>query len=152
MDPANPVITLCAAGMDAEARGEPLEARALFEDAWRARVDDYDACIAAHYLGRHSREADAALRWNHLALEHALAVGGDRVRGFLASLHLNLGRSHEELGELASARRHYELAEAGLIDVEPGAYRDGLERGVTRALARVARGISAPIVVDDAAA
>jgi hypothetical protein len=138
MDPTNPVVVLCAAGMSAEAQGRRHEARSLFEDAWRARVDDYDACVAAHYLARHQDAPEDVLRWSHVALEHALAADSDRVRGFLASLHLNLGRSHEDLGELAAARRHYELAAAGLHEVTDREHRDRMGRSLARALARVA--------------
>jgi hypothetical protein len=36
MDADNPIVTLCAAGMTAEAEGRPGDAKALFEQAWEA--------------------------------------------------------------------------------------------------------------------
>ena len=65
VDPANPVVQLCAAGMAIE--GDPLGARALFAEAWALQSDDYEACIAAHYVARHQATAEETLRWNALA-------------------------------------------------------------------------------------
>ena len=45
-----------------------------FERAWAARVDDFDACIAAHYLARVQPDAQATFEWNARALEHARLV------------------------------------------------------------------------------
>ena len=45
IDPRNPVVALCAAGM--AIKGDAEAARRLFEQAWDARTDDYDASIAA---------------------------------------------------------------------------------------------------------
>ena len=42
IDPDNPVVALCAAGMAVE--GDSSAALALFEQAWLARRDNYDAC------------------------------------------------------------------------------------------------------------
>jgi len=79
IDPTNPVVVLCAEGMAAD--GTPAEARRLFERAWAARRDDYDAAIAAHFLARHQPSAADTLHWNALAVRLAEAVpGGLRVR------------------------------------------------------------------------
>ncbi len=138
IDPDNPVVRLCAQGMQAEGEGRPQEARALFLQAWEARTDDYEACIAAHYVARHPDSARDALHWNQTALDRAHAVTDGRVLGFYASLCLNLGKSHEDLGNLAAAREHYARAAASLHDVPDGPYRDLVHGGVTRALARLA--------------
>jgi hypothetical protein len=61
-DPANRVVALCAEGMARE--GEPGVALRLFEEAWAARTDDFEAAIAAHYVARHQPTAEEALRWN----------------------------------------------------------------------------------------
>src|SRR5688500_12732661 len=71
-DPANTVVALCAEGMAAE--GTPADARRLFERAWAARRDDYDAAIAAHFVARHQATPADALHWNALAVRHAEAV------------------------------------------------------------------------------
>ncbi len=101
IDPTNPVVALCAEGMAAE--GTPAEARRLFERAWEARRDDYDAAIAAHFLARHQPNAADTLHWNALAVRHAEAVPGGRAAGFLASLYLNLGDAHASAGDHGAA-------------------------------------------------
>jgi len=110
MDPANPVVKLCAEGMQAECEGRGADAHALFLRAWQTCSDDYEACIAAHFVARYQEEPDAMLRWNREALERANAVRDARVYDFYPSLYLNLGKSHEELGSRAGARRCYRLA------------------------------------------
>ncbi len=111
MDAENPVIKLCVAGMQAEADGRYADARSLFLGAWEARHDDYEACIAAHYVARHQDDPRDTLHWNQVALDHAGKVAGERVRDFYPSLYLNLGHSHELVGMLAEAKRYYTLAE-----------------------------------------
>ena len=60
IDPTNPVVALCSEGMAAE--GTPAEALRLFERAWAARRDDYDAAIAAHFVARHQASPEDTLR------------------------------------------------------------------------------------------
>jgi hypothetical protein len=50
MNPDNPVVRLCAEGMNAEGEGRPDEAKRLFQQAWDESTDDFQACVAAHYL------------------------------------------------------------------------------------------------------
>jgi len=113
MDLNNPVIKLCAEGTRAEFEGRAEDARALYMQAWNAARDDYDACVAAHYVARFQDNLQDTLRWNQEALARADAVGDERVRDFYPSLYVNMGRSHEMLGNVAEAQRYYDLA-AGL--------------------------------------
>lgn len=130
MDSENPIVKLCAEGMQAEATGDHARARALFARAWDAHRDDYEACIAAHYLARQQESPADVLHWNQLALQHAEAADDEKVREFYASLYLNLGWSHEILGDLEEANRCYELAEARLGDVPDGPYREVVAGGI----------------------
>jgi tetratricopeptide (TPR) repeat protein len=138
MDPENPVVKLCAQGMQAEAARHPEEARACFQRAWDVATDDYEACIAAHYLARHQPTSEDTRRWNQVSLERARAVDDDRVRPFFASLHLNLGRCAEDRGDSATARLHYQQAVDALPHVPEGPYRNVVELGLRAAMARVA--------------
>ncbi len=45
IDPDNPVVKLCAEGMQAEAKQHFDEAKRLFERAWEASKDDYEAVL-----------------------------------------------------------------------------------------------------------
>lgn len=67
MDTNNPVVKLCMDGMAAEAKSKFDDARQLFEQAWSISQDDYDACMAAHFLARHQDTPQAVLKWNQLS-------------------------------------------------------------------------------------
>lgn len=137
MDPNNPVIALCAEGMRAEAEGRWEDARRLFERAWAARQDDYDACVAAHYAARHQASPLDMLAWNQKALDHAGAVGDERVTAFYASLYLNLGHSYEALEDADAARQQYALAMRSLDQVPDGPYGAMVRGAVEAARARL---------------
>jgi tetratricopeptide (TPR) repeat protein len=130
MDTDNLVVKLCIEGMQAETEGRSDDARKLFEQAWVARQDDYDACVAAHYLARHQDNPQAVLKWNREALNRANALSDDRVQSFYPSLYLNMGHSLEALGSRAEARRHYEMAADKLSNVPDGAYKEVVRNGI----------------------
>jgi tetratricopeptide (TPR) repeat protein len=112
----NPAIKLCIEGTQAEFQGQIETARSLYQRAWEAIQDDYEACIAAHYVARLQVNHQERLYWNRIALEKANAVTDDSVQEFYPSLFLNLGQSYELLGNLHEARRYYGLAaELGVI-------------------------------------
>ena len=135
-------MKLCAEGMQAEMQGRPADARAAYLRAWAARRDAFEACVAAHYVARHQDTPEEARHWNAEALAQADAVGDDRVRGFYASLYLNMGHSCEVLGDVAGAVRYYELAEARLADAPEGPYGDVVRHGVAEGRRRVATGLT----------
>lgn len=110
MDLNNPVVKLCIEGTQAEFEGRPGHARALYWQAWEAARDDYEACIAAHYVARFQEDPLEIFRWNQEALSRASAIKDDRVIEFYPSLYLNLGRSYELLGNLVEAKHYYDLA------------------------------------------
>jgi hypothetical protein len=112
IDTDNPIIKLCIAGTQAEFEGKMDDARALFNQAWEAASDHYEACIAAHYVARFQTDPAEGLRWNLGALRHARLVGDDRVKGFYPSLYLSIGRAYEVLGDWVVARSYYDLAAA----------------------------------------
>ncbi|MER6998613.1 hypothetical protein [Streptomyces sp. NPDC000410] len=134
MNPDNPVVQLCAQGMSAEAEGRGADARALFLRAWEAATDDYEACVAAHYLARHQPTPEETLRWNRKCLARADRVGDERVRGFYPSLHGSIGRALLDLGDVTEARTHFEAAAGRLADLPPGPYADWLRLCVARGL------------------
>jgi hypothetical protein len=141
MDPDNPVVKLCAAGMAAEGDGRRAVAKALFEQAWAARTDDFEACIAAHYVARHQETPESEFAWNREALTRADAVTDERVRDFYPSLYLNLAHSLERLGRLAEAYAQYSVAAERLADLPAGLYTQLVRGGVTAGLERT---VSAP--------
>jgi tetratricopeptide (TPR) repeat protein len=106
----SPVIKLCIEGTCAEFQGRIEAARALYLKAWEAVKDDYEACVAAHYVARFQTNPEDALYWNLESLNRANSVNDERVRDFYPSLYLNLGHSYELLGDLVEAQRYYDLA------------------------------------------
>jgi hypothetical protein len=106
----NPVVKLCIEGTQAEFAGRMKEACALYMQAWEAAQDDYEACVAAHYVARCQKDPRDVLHWNQEALSRAEAVEDDRVKDFYPSLYLNMGHSYELLDNPAEGQRYYALA------------------------------------------
>lgn len=136
LDPENPVNAWCIRGMKAEGRGDPESARALFARAWESRTNHIEAAIAAHYVARHQDTGEETLLWNRRALDEALAGDPALVSGLLPSLHLNLGRSLEDAGNVDAARRQYVLAEEAGHTLGDDGYGQMIRGGIAAALAR----------------
>jgi hypothetical protein len=126
IDPTNPVVAAIGRGMHAEITGDRQAAHAAYSEAWERAADDFERCIAAHYVPRVVDDPADKLRWNELALRHATAVGDDRVLGFFASLHACVGQVRLGVGDATGARDAFRLADASLADVPDGPYREGL--------------------------
>jgi len=137
MDPNNAVVKLCAQGMEEESKGNAEEAARLFEQAWSKSTNDFERCIAAHYLARHQPSPPLALQWNQEAIDCADRVTDGTVAEFLPSLFLNLGKSHEDLRNPEKAGELYQCAADRLGSLPAGAYRDIVEDGIRRGLQRV---------------
>lgn len=110
MDLENPVVRLCVEGTQAEFQGKKDDACNLYRQAWEAATDDYEACIAAHYMARCQRTPEEILRWNQEALQRANGVKDSRVKEFYPSLYLNLGSSYELMSNHVEAKRYFDLA------------------------------------------
>lgn len=136
IDPENPIVRLCVEGMQAEAENRMEAAHAFFVQAWEGSTNDYEACIAAHYLARHQKTPEDILYWNQEALNRARAVGDERVQGFYPSLFLNMGYSYEMSGDYKTAEEYYHLADIKVGELPPDPYsqvvRDAIARGFER--------------------
>jgi hypothetical protein len=139
IDPNNPVARLCAEGVAAETSGDLSTARDRYESAWRLRSDAYEAAIAAHFLARAQRDLQERHHWNAVALRSADAAGDERVASFYPSLHLNMGRSCEDIGDLVGALRHYRLARERLDSLSDTPYAAAVRRGIESAEHRMTR-------------
>ena len=118
MEPNNPVITLCIEGIWAELEDRPEDALRCYKRAWDSRSDEYEACIAAHYLARVQDSMEASLEWNLRALELAFTVPQEQVRDFYPALYMSVANSYKSLGGNVQAQRYYRLA-AGLGEIQP---------------------------------
>ena len=142
LDPENPVLALCAAGM--AVGGDAAAAADFFLRAWAARADDFEAAIAAHYLARVQATAAEKLAWDTRAASHAetaRASGDARVGILLASLYLNLGDGLLVAGRCGEARAATERAEAALVELPDDGYRTFVASAIARLHERVAADI-----------
>ncbi|MAT97967.1 MAG: hypothetical protein CL608_12545 [Anaerolineaceae bacterium] len=116
MDLSRPAIALCMAGTRLEFQGRIDEARQRFAAAWDCATDDYEKCIAAHYVGHLAQTPADALLWHQTALDHARHAEAALVESFMPSLYVNLGHAYEQTGDTAQAKHFYDLAAAlGLV-------------------------------------
>ena len=135
IDPNNPVVLLCVAGMERD--GVPEEARQLFQQAWDARRNDYEAAIAAHYLARHQATPADTFHWNALAVSHAERVTDGRVTEMFPSLYLNLADSLMTLMRFDEARATIARAREHLATLPSDGYHEFLSHGIDRLQARL---------------
>jgi hypothetical protein len=114
----NRVVRACMAGVNAEFERRLDDARRLYAEAWDLAADDYERCIASHYVAHLEDDPAKALRWNLLALESAERADQSLVTEFLPSLYVNLGHSCELTGQEELATRYYgAAADLGLVHV-----------------------------------
>jgi hypothetical protein len=91
MDLNRRVITLCILRIQAEFEKRIGDAQTLYKEAWDSASDDYEKCIAAHYVAYLETEPHTALEWNLTALNHARQVQSELVEKFFPSLYVNFG-------------------------------------------------------------
>ncbi len=98
-DPDNNIVKLCAKGMSMEGERKKEEAFRLFQLAWDQASNDLEKFTAAHYVARHQVSVEDKLKWDEKALNSALKIDDDRIKG-----------SYEDLGLFNKAKENYELA------------------------------------------
>ena len=145
LDPNNPVVRHCVAGVACESEHRFADALSLYMRAWNESSDDFERCISAHYVARHQKTVHGALEWNLQALARANAVEHARVREFYPSLYLNVGKSYEEAGDRRRAREFFGLALGKLEGLPSGPYRDVVKDGIQRGLERLGKNVDVAI-------
>ncbi len=93
-----------------EGKGKPEEASRLFLQAWNEATTDFEKFIAAYYVARHQKDVPDKLRWTETGLQFALKINDDTVKAAFPSLYSNLAKCYDDLGDLANARKNYEIA------------------------------------------
>jgi rifampin ADP-ribosylating transferase len=96
--------------MALEDQGKPDEASQLFLQAWNESTNDFEKFIAAYYVARHQDNVRDKLKWLETALQFALKINDSSVRAAFPSLHSNIAECYEELGDLDTATKNYEIA------------------------------------------
>ncbi len=134
-DADNAVYKLCAEGMMHEGNREV--ASALFNRAWQMAQSNMERAVAAHYVARHQPDTLSKLHWDEKALQFAKEIPGNDAINILPSLHLNIGKCHEDLGDKALAIEHYRLAKKHLIGLPQDGYTNMISRGIDAGLNRL---------------
>ncbi|MEZ4720983.1 MAG: hypothetical protein R2813_03795 [Flavobacteriales bacterium] len=137
-DPNNPIVKLCAKGMEQEGLGEKEKAANLFDEAWRLSMTDHEKLTAAHYVARHQATVEARLSWDITALNHALKIDTADIHDALPSLYLNIGKCYEDMNDFENARLNYLAAKEHLDFLPSGGYGHMIRLGVESGLERIA--------------
>jgi tetratricopeptide (TPR) repeat protein len=109
-NPLNTIIQLCMQGMKQEDMDQPERAATMFLQAWNEATNDFEKFLAAWYMARRQLNVSDRLQWYQTALRLALKLNDDAVKGAFTSLYVNLAGCYQELGDLANAEEHQELA------------------------------------------
>lgn len=136
-DPENPVVKLCAQGMQLEGEGRKEEAQELFLQAWQMATSDFEKFTAAHYVARHQKSISEKLQWDQLTLTHALKIDDESIKTALPSLYLNIAKCFEDLHDTANALKNYELADSFVQHLPDDGYGKMIRGGILNGIARV---------------
>jgi hypothetical protein len=122
--------------------GNRDQARQAFAAIWEQIGPEGDALqrmTLAHYMADLQDDPGVELEWDLRALAAAESLTDERatsyhstllVRGFYASLHLNLANDYQKLDRVQDARRHLTLAENATPDLPPDGYGDLVRSGI----------------------
>ncbi len=108
--PDNPIVRLCMQGMRLEEQGKLEEAAVLFLQGWDEATNDFERFLVAGFTARVQPNASDRITWYESALELAEKVGDNAVQSAFPSLHTNLSKCYEEVGNPEKAAMHQELA------------------------------------------
>jgi len=109
-NPNNNVIKLCIEAMAMEEMDKSEEASKLFLQAWNEATNDFEKFTAAYYVARNQKNAPDKLKWLQTSLQLALKINNDTVKAAFPFLYSNLANCYEQLGDLANAKKNYEVA------------------------------------------
>ena len=139
-DPENPIIKLCAHGMELEGEGKADEASAAFQQAWEQAPNDFDKFIAAHYIARHQKTVADKLKWDETALQLALDIKEDGIEGTYPSLYLNIAKCYEDLNDFPNAKENYQTALSYTGFLLDDGYGNMIKAGIENGIGRVSLG------------
>lgn len=109
-NPSNQIVKRCLQGMVQEENGSAVEARKVFEQAWKEASDDFEKYLAAYFVARHQEKVTDKLKWLETALQFALKVDDDGVKSAFPGLYSNIAKCYEDLGESGKAEEHHKLS------------------------------------------
>ena len=136
-NPDNDVVKLCAQGMEMEGKGNIDAASKLFLQAWNEAENDFEKFTAAHYIARHQQSVEDKLKWDQKALQLALKLNDDTIKGVYPSLYLNIAKCYEDLNDFDNARKNYQLALSFSNHLLDDGYGKMIKSGIMSGIERV---------------
>jgi rifampin ADP-ribosylating transferase len=136
-EPDNIIVKLCAQGMDLEGEGKNEKASKIFLLAWEQAGNDKEKFTAAHFVARHQKSVAEKLAWDEIALNLALKIEDDSVKGAYPSLYLNIAKGYEDLQEFEKATKNYETALTYTDFLNDDGYGKMIKGGVENGLERI---------------
>lgn len=112
--PFNSIVKRCLQGMDLEEKGRREEAGGIFQQAWNEATNDFEKFLVAYYIGRNQVNTSDRLKWFQSALQLALKINDDSVKGVFTSLYVNIAKCYEDLNDSGNAQKNYELANSDI--------------------------------------
>ncbi len=138
-DPDNNVVKLCAQGMSKETEDNADEAAKLFLQAWNEATNDFGKFTAAHYVARHQKTVTDKLKWDETALNLALKLNDDKMKGSYPSLYLNIAKCYEDLKDVDNANKNYQLALSFTNLLPNNGYGKMIRGGIMNGIERVTK-------------
>jgi hypothetical protein len=139
-DPNNKIVKLCTQGMSLEGEGKPEEASNMFLQAWNESSNDFEKFTSAHYVARHQKSVSDKLDWDSIALDYALKINDDAIKGSYPTLYLNIARCYEDLNDRNNAGKNYQLALSFADHLPNDGYGKMIKSGIMNGMERISQG------------
>ena len=79
------------------------------------------------------------MKWDVTALQWALKINDDTIKGTFPSLYLNVAKCYEDLNDPDNAKRNYELALSFTYLLPDDGYGNMIKGGITNGMKRVTK-------------
>ena len=136
-DTNNKIVKLCAQGRNFEGEGKKEEALKFFHQAWDEATNDLEKFTSAHYVAQHQENIADKLNCDKTALNLALDINDENMKGPYPSLYLNISKCYEDLNDFKRAREYYELAFSFTTFLADDGYGKMIKSGIINGIDRV---------------
>lgn len=136
-DTSNPVVQLCAKGMQLEGEGRNEEAKETFYKAWETATTTFEQFTAAHYVARHQPTTADKLAWDEKCLQLAQSADDKSLQASYPSLYLNIAKCYEDMGNMEEAKKNYLSAQSYTSLLGDDGYGNMIRSGIQKGLQRV---------------
>ena len=109
-NPNNNIINLCIQGMNMEEKGKPEVAGSIFLQAWNETTDDFEKFTASYFVARYQKNVHDKLKWLETALQFALKINNDAVKGAFPFLYSKIAKCYGDLNDIDNAKKNHRLS------------------------------------------